>query len=259
LTSTAVDAPDTIPVYTTNNEDHWIRASIGGVELTKSGSPLEVWFVDAPVITNPLDGSTIGLSTEIKGTATNANSQVDVYVDGTKVCETTIQADHTWSCPPMKLANGQHVITAQKHSRDGTKFSEVSAPVTVKSSDLAITILHPVREPGEPQVVTGEFFRPGEAVTLVVNSDPLNVGTQTADADGKVTFAFDIPADFAGGKHTATLSAPDSGSIAGTFDVVIPVVPTGGTTQPTSGLFLLLILAAMALPIVALRKPLSER
>jgi hypothetical protein len=259
VTSTPVDDPDTIPVYTNNNEDHWVRASINGVELTMSGSPIEVWFVDAPVITNPVDGSAIGLSTEIRGTATNANSQVDVYVDGTKVCETTIQADHTWSCAPMKLPNGQHVITAQKHSRDGTKFSEISTPVTVQSSDLAISILHPVRQPGESQTVTGYFFRPGEDVTLVVTSDPLNVGTQTADADGSVTFTFDVPANFAAGDHTATLTGEDSGSIAGPFVVEIPVVPTGGSTQSTPGLVLLMLLAGACFGIVSLRSAFSVR
>ncbi|MCL1906454.1 MAG: Ig-like domain-containing protein [Propionibacteriaceae bacterium] len=229
VTSTATVDPDRAQVYSMNDEDHFVKASIGGIELTQSGSPIEIWFVDAPVITNPTNGSTIGLSTAISGTATNSGSLVDVFVDGTKVCTATIQTDHTWACPPMKLDNGQHAITAQKHSRDGTKTSEISAPVTVQSVPLDMSILHPSRMPGETQVVSGYHFRPGEEVRLVVTSDPLDLGTQIADADGTVTFTFNIPQNMSGGTHTATLTGPDSGEIAKTFQVVIPVVPTGGT------------------------------
>jgi len=314
LTSTANVAPDTVAVYTDNNEDHWVSASVNGVELTMSGSPLEVWFVDPPVITYPANNTIINDSPiPIAGTATNAGSIVDVFVDGMKVCEATIQADHTWTCNAVGVVDGSHIITAQKHSRDGLKRSEISDPVSVRTdtvppSDpivdptngskvtgttdpdttvtvydedgkpipgcvdvkpdasghfecypqvplkpgdtitviardeagngsnpvkvtvrgIGILVLHPVRQVGEPQVVTGLNFNPGEKVRLVVTSDPLDVGTLTVNADGTVTFNFDIPADFEAGAHTARLIGQESGEVSGGFEVVIPIVPTGG-------------------------------
>ena len=317
LTSSGTVAPDTVAVYTNNSEDHFVTASVNGVELTLSGSPLEVWFVDPPVITYPSNNSIINDSPiPVSGTATNAGSLVDVFIDGVKVCEATIGIDHTWMCNAVGVIDGSHVITAQKHSRDGLKRSEVSDPVAVRTdtvpprdptvddtngskitgtSDpdttvtvydrdgrpvpgcvavkpdstgrfvcfpqveladgdkitviaedeagnrsnpvvvtvrgIAILILHPVRQRGEPQVVSGLHFNPGERVRLVVNSDPLDVGTLSADSDGTVTFTFDIPRTFEPGVHTATLTGDESGIIAGTFQVVVPVVPTGGVVQ----------------------------
>ena len=101
-----------------------------------------------------------------------------------------------------------------------------SNPVKVVIRALAIEILHSSRLRDEAQVVSGYNFNPGERVHLVITSLPYDAGYQTANAEGTVTFNLKVPLDFEQGSHTATLTGDVSGTVSGTFGVI---VPTGGT------------------------------
>ncbi|QTV80519.1 hypothetical protein [Microbacterium sp. NIBRBAC000506063] len=48
-------------------------------------------------------------------------------------------------------------------------------------------------ERGGSLTVTGTGFAAGENVSGVMNSEPLALGTRSADADGAVTFTWTIP------------------------------------------------------------------
>jgi hypothetical protein len=54
-------------------------------------------------------------------------------------------------------------------------------------------------------------FQPGEQVTLVMRSTPVDLGTFTADAAGIVTAAVTLPASADAGAHTLTFSGPATG------------------------------------------------
>lgn len=70
------------------------------------------------------------------------------------------------------------------------------------------------------QTITASGFKPGELVHGELHSTVIDLGTQTADKDGKVTFTFEVPADFETGKHEVVLKGADSGhSVTAGFTV----------------------------------------
>ncbi|MCL2317034.1 MAG: DUF11 domain-containing protein, partial [Actinomycetia bacterium] len=74
--------------------------------------------------------------------------------------------------------------------------------------------------------VTGSGFLPGESVTATMYSDPVVIGTQTADADGNVAFTWAVPSDTAPGDHTVGLVGASSGASATAAFVVAAADPT---------------------------------
>ncbi|MDO4791116.1 MAG: LPXTG cell wall anchor domain-containing protein [Buchananella hordeovulneris] len=62
------------------------------------------------------------------------------------------------------------------------------------------------QETGKPIVITGTGFFAGDEVTAVMHSTPVEIGKAVADAQGKVTFNFVIPAGTALGNHEVILT-----------------------------------------------------
>ncbi len=107
---------------------------------------------------------------------------------------------------------------------------------------------------GAEQSADGLGFLPGEEVTVTVHSDPIALGTFTADSAGvvPVTFAATLEA----GHHSVEFTGAVSGTVSVPFDVVtssggnpLDVVQTGGSvadTQNSSLLALVLIACVLA-------------
>ncbi|HZU93702.1 MAG TPA: hypothetical protein VFF85_08770, partial [Microbacterium sp.] len=121
---------------------------------------------------------------------------------------------------------------------------------------LGITVKVPVLERGQQQTAVGTGFKPGEVVTGVMNSDPLALGTQVANAQGTVTFTWAIPAGTDLGTHTVTLTGAESGSVAGTFKVVATGLAATGGTAPNGWIVLgaLLLMFGLGSALVARSK-----
>lgn len=90
------------------------------------------------------------------------------------------------------------------------------------------------------QTVTASGFTAGETVTGTLHSDPVDLGTQIADKDGKVTFAFQIPVGFEVGKHTVVLKGATSGhSVTVAFTVTdsakAPATTATAGSKPAAG------------------------
>lgn len=87
--------------------------------------------------------------------------------------------------------------------------------------------------------VTGSGFQPGETVSGVMNSEPYQLGSKPADADGRVVFQWDLPADTTAGNHTVTLTGAQSGVITAQFTVELegepsPTATTSPSPQPSA-------------------------
>jgi adhesin/invasin len=153
---------------------------------------------------------------------------------GEELCATTVQDDLTWTCQLRPAAQeGDKVVV-----------EETDPALNVTRTDWRIglprlKIGKPGLAPGETQTVTGENFQPGEAVAAVMRSDPLEIGTATADSEGRAAFTWTVPAATAAGQHQVELSGPLSGQVAGGF-LVVPQLPVTGA----SGLVALLGAAA---------------
>ncbi len=60
--------------------------------------------------------------------------------------------------------------------------------------------------PGQPITISICCFRNGSTVTFTIFSDPVVLGTATADAQGVATGSFTIPANLPAGNHTIVSS-----------------------------------------------------
>ncbi|MCC2031167.1 copper amine oxidase [Microbacterium allomyrinae] len=111
--------------------------------------------------------------------------------------------------------------------------------------------------PGATQTATASGFAPGETVSAVLHSDPVDVGTFIADADGTVTAQFIVPANTPAGEHRLVLTGQSSSVVAeGTFTVasaspaaIFGALATTGTDAnrwAMSGLVLIIAGAGLA-------------
>jgi hypothetical protein len=75
-------------------------------------------------------------------------------------------------------------------------------------------------EAGQEVTLTYTGFQPGEQVTLVMHSTPVELGTFTADAGGVVTATFTIPRSAESGAHTFSFSGPETGDHVVRFRLV---------------------------------------
>ena len=80
-----------------------------------------------------------------------------------------------------------------------------------------------------------------------MTSDPVALGTQVADGEGTVTFTWTIPADADLGTHTVTLTGAESGSVAGTFEVVADGLAGTGSDVPLGWIALGVLLLMLGL------------
>jgi hypothetical protein len=77
-------------------------------------------------------------------------------------------------------------------------------------------------------------------VTVVIQSDPITLGTLTPDSTGTVTGQFTIPASVPAGSHTLVLSGTGADGTARTISLPFTVAAatgngsTGGTTSTRS-------------------------
>jgi hypothetical protein len=104
--------------------------------------------------------------------------------------------------------------------------------------------------------VTGTGFLPGERVSVVLHSDPIPLGTTTADANGAIRLSWTVPANLPQGEHRVVLSGATSGEVSTTFTHgSLPgtgVTPFIGRLAVAGALFL--ALAAVSLLIASRRR-----
>ncbi|WP_285727937.1 hypothetical protein [Psychromicrobium xiongbiense] len=79
--------------------------------------------------------------------------------------------------------------------------------------------------------VTGHGFKAGEVVSGTVHSVPMDLGVQTADANGQVVFTFNSK-DLEVGAHSVTLTSTTDATRTGTVGfTVIPVAATASASS----------------------------
>ena len=186
----------------------------------------------APVITWPKDGTTTSNHTPtISGTGDAAGDAIAVWEGTTMVCSTKITADLSWSCvaDPALIDGAHKVVAIETDAIGGTSAPSNQVAFTVGT--LRIAVKTPALYAGDPQVVTGYYFDSGDQVTLTIESTPVTIATKPAGLDGTVEFSFNVPSDLPGGEHKAILTGVTSGSVQGTFQVLVEV-KTGGSVAP---------------------------
>lgn len=172
---------------------------------------LDVTAPTAPVL-DPSDGASITGCAE-------PGSTIQVRdADGALIGEAVAGPDCRFEIPfRPPLAPGDRV-TVTATDPDGN----VSSSVTLRVGPISMELAHATREPGQQQRATGHGFQPGESVSGLMFSTPVDLGTRIADANGDVTFTFTLAGDAETGQHTVTLTGTFSGSVSERFTVTAP-------------------------------------
>jgi len=195
------------------------------------------------------DNNTSDTTPTVTGTA-EANSSVEVFVDGVSDGTTTADGEGNWSFDVGALVAGTYTITA--------KATDAAGNVSVASTGLSVTV--DTAAPSAPSTAdlaeasdtgtsstdnltndtTATFTGTAEAnSTVTVFVDGNSDGTTTADGSGN--WSYTIQSALSAGLHTITSKATDAAgnqSAASTgFDVTIDVAAPSAPSAPdlTSG------------------------
>ena len=156
------DGVNTVDVHTDLAGRHQARALVNGVELSATGSPMDLRFLTTPSITSPKQGDQSNdRPLAVTGTGQEAGDTVTVKDGGTVICSAAVKADLTWTCDAT-LADGDHALTATTVTANGNSSSP-SAPVVITVDTDAPS--EPVVDPTNGSEVSGSG-EPGSTVTV---------------------------------------------------------------------------------------------
>lgn len=128
----------------------------------------------------------------------------------------------------LDASRSYHVATSAAHRLSATDRSlDTFAAVTVAqpSQPFVAFPASPNVQPGAVLEIVGGGFAPGDVVTAVANSEPITIGTATADGSGRVSFSWTVPTSFAAGPHTLELSVGGAVAASAPFTVVAAIMP----------------------------------
>ncbi|MDQ6927548.1 MAG: hypothetical protein M3159_02655 [Actinomycetota bacterium] len=153
---------------------------------------------------------------------------------------TTLGASTTSSSIPSETTTSTTVTgeTTTSSTAPGETTTS-SSSTTLKPSDVTVT--PSTVAPGGTIDVSSAKWKASSVVTVVLHSDPVTLGTLTADASGAVTGSFTIPAATAIGDHTIELTGTGTDDAARTVSTSLTVADaststttSGTTTDPSS-------------------------
>ena len=108
--------------------------------------------------------------------------------------------------------------------------------VTVKAETLttpAVTVEPSTVEAGKTVTVKGTGFAPESSVTLTLHSEPVEVGTATADENGAFSAEVTVPATTEAGEHTL-VAASASPSVTASAPLTVTRAPAAPTQEPSA-------------------------
>lgn len=199
----------------------------------------------------------------VSGTSEPRTTVIVRDTGGDALCTTVTDSVGEFACTPAtRIPTGTVLVLT---ATDGA--GNVSDPASVRVGGPTIALDRDVAAAGDTQVATGRGFLPGESVSGILTSSPVDLGTLTADATGTVTFTFVLPADIEPGTHRVTLTGERSGDVSAEFDVspsATPLTPgllstTGGTGLPWhTGVAILLVVFGGLIAVTGRRRRVSR-
>jgi len=163
------------------------------------------------------------------GTTTTVAGPTTTTVAGATT--TTVAGATTTSTSTTSSTNSSTTSTTLAGTTTTT-----SVGTTTTTAPPAFTIAPLSTESGGTIKVTSTGWKAGSTVEAVINSDPVRLGSTTADASGAVNASFVVPAGFAAGDHSVTLSGLDAAGATRTLTASVSVTdPTSTSTATTAG------------------------
>jgi hypothetical protein len=227
---------------------HAVNATATNAAMTVSPpSNTNTFTVDtvppnAPAVTAPTQGSVLSVALPTYSGTAEANSVVQVRVDGADVCIATTSAGGTFTCAqPTALTDGPHAVTATAADAAGN-LSPPSAPVSFTVDTLAPAapvVTSPADQSfiNNPKPTYSGTAEPNSTVRVSV--DGALACTVAASAGGN--FSCPQPTDLGEGPHQVNATATDaagnasgvSATLTFTVDLTAPAVPV--VTSPGAG------------------------
>jgi hypothetical protein len=205
------------------------------------GTELSVWIEDDQGLTSPAVAVRIDTvppaagditpsdGSSLTGEGEAGNEIVATDAAGGELCRAQVASDGTWSCQLAPAAAEGDLVTIVQRDAAGNEVDTVwriGLPrVEVANASVAR---------GDTQTATGINFQPGELVSAVMRSNPLDVGDATVVSDGRVSFTWTVPGDTDTGTHQIELTGSRSGTSETSF-VVSPVPAAGSPTPSATG------------------------
>jgi hypothetical protein len=172
----------------------------------------------------------------IGGTAGGA---IELTPEGTFTATLNVKRDFTTGLP----AGFNYGVYTYPGSGATNAAFETYTPITFTAAEASAPGVGAIVQPGDSIDVEGSGFNDGETVDVVLHSDPVTIGSLTADSTGAVSGSVTIPNSTPLGSHELYLEGAASGVevLAASFSVGNPdltafqtitteVVPTGALT-----------------------------
>ena len=147
-----------------------------------------------------------------------------VWVDGADLDPSTVAVDDIGSDSavltfPVSDEVGVHQVQLTMTLSDGVDAIHAQSPVgtyTTLATSMRVNVItdgggSPVEQVRPGQTVGVQVFSllPGTVVRFAMHSDPLDLGTETANADGYAGTSFRVPAGTPAGRHQVVAEAVD--------------------------------------------------
>jgi len=216
---------------------------VDGVELIGHGSPLELRFLDKPVITSPTTGEvTKDRPTTVTGLGQNPGDLISVNENDSQVCTAIVSEDKTWSCTPeTSFPDGEHTLVAKETDQVGNT-SDPSKSVTITVDTLKPTA--PIVDPSTGVTITG-VTEPGTVVTVTGPDGETIEGCEAVQPDAQGRFICTPPLPLNPGDKVHVVATDKAGNVSDPTEVTIRAImidlayPTrhAGENQTATGRF----------------------
>ena len=111
-------------------------------------------------------------------------------------------------------------------------LTALAAPAAAQQYPPAVnslTVSDTTPTPGQTISIEGRTFAAGSTATVVLTSDPVTLGSPTADAAGVIALNATIPADTTLGSHTLTATGPAPDGTTLSLSLTLDVVAADGS------------------------------
>ena len=248
------------------HEEYWKDAAVWDTAKTVTVTARqEVTGIDAALEPGATIAGTVAIDS-----AEKSKLWVEAWSDGYPVSST--RADPVTGAYTLTVPRGRYVVearaefangttTAKPQFFDGVATAAEATPVSIVPTqivtgiDFALTVdTAPEPKPaltlsassiraGKDITVSGTGFTPGATIAFELRSDPIVLGTLTADADGALEGTLRIPASAPAGAHTLVALSGSTVVASAALTVTVAAGPgtgsggqTGGAAAPGDGL-----------------------
>jgi hypothetical protein len=158
---------------------------------------------------------------------------------GTTTTTTTTTTSTTTTTRPATTTRPSGTQPPATQPASTTLGGLTGAQATVTTANVAA---------GHSQTALGRGFQPGEVISATQQPDKLDLGSQTAAADGVVEFSWTVPESTPPGTYQFVATGAKSGSVSAAFTVVAaePADSDSGTSP-----WVIALIAALVVLIIA--------